>query len=442
MRPLAAGCVTLWAGAALAPPAPEEPAVWAEPDAPPAEEEGIREVVVVLTTGREIAGALVNESREAVVVRINGIDTTIPRGRVAGVRRLAPVAERYAELRAAVDDNDVRARLALAEWLRAREAYRLALAELKGVLEIDPANQDARTLHDWLTAHLELAAKARERRPTRSRATPPAPPIPTLTPEQINLIRIYEIDLSNPGRLVVPDELLRELMVRHPESFPAEVAAREAIIASSPAEKLRVLFDHKARDLYPRVRVLDDPPVMTEFKRHVHAGWVVNACASNRCHGGEAAGRLRLLNQRPNSDTTAYTNFIILDRFRLADGTPLINHEQPARSPLLQMGLPRQVSLYPHPEVDRAALGQDWRFVFRNSSAAPFKRTVEWIVSLYRPRTDYGIAYPPAASEPGDAALTEDAPPSGAPPAEPAPTFGDLAEPTPDPDPAAGAGPP
>src|SRR5690606_38361306 len=152
----------------------------------------------------------------------------------------------------------------------------------KGVLEIDPANQDARTLHDWLTAHLELAAKARERRPTRSRATPPAPPIPTLTPEQINLIRIYEIDLSNPGRLVVPDELLRELMVRHPESFPAEVAAREAIIASSPAEKLHVLFDHKARDLYPRVRVLDDPPVMTEFKRHVHAGWVVNACASNR----------------------------------------------------------------------------------------------------------------------------------------------------------------
>ena len=364
-----------------------------EPEDGVLREEGIREVVVVLNSGREIVGALVSDSDESVVVRINGIDTTLPRARVAGIRDLPSVYERYVELRRTVDDGNIRARLALVEWLRAREAYRLALQELEGTLEIEPANPDARTLHAWLENHLRLTARAR---PVRRSARPVAPPpaVPLLTEEQVNLIRVYEINLERPGRVLVPDDVMQELMARHPENFPVSFEEREALLKVSPGEKLRILFEAKARDLYGRVRVLDDPPAMADFKARVGSGWVINACASNRCHGGAEAGRLRLYNQRPNSDRTAYTNMLILDRFMLGDGTPLINHENPDRSPLLHMGLPRHSSLFPHPEVDKERVGQDWRFTFRNPSDRTFRQTVDWISSLYSPRPDYGIEYP------------------------------------------------
>ena len=405
VQSLAAGALLLWAGLAIVPVGMEALAIVepAEPEQPPSEpDEGVREVVVTLTSGREITGFLVSENEEQVVVRINGIDTTLPRNRVTGVRELAPVADRYRELRTMVDDNDIRARLALVEWLRARRAYRLAQTELESILAQDPGNPDASTLLTWIRNHLALSE--REPRPqARERRTPPAPAIPTLSDADINRIRVYELDLRTPTRVIVPDEVIRELMVRFPDTFPVSVEERDAILKSDPMDKMRLLFDRKARDLYDRVRVLEDPPAMSAFKNRVHAGsggWLMNACASNRCHGGSEAGRLRLLNQRPNSDQTAYTNFHILDNFRLADGTPLINHEEPARSPLLHMALPRRASLYPHPEIDRQVRGQDWRFVFRNTSDRGFQQTVEWIASLYRPRPDYGIVYPPTQPEP------------------------------------------
>ncbi|MCC5822052.1 MAG: hypothetical protein LAT64_02070 [Phycisphaerales bacterium] len=393
---LAAACLTLWAAAALWP-APDEPPPTA--DAADARDAPFTEVVVTLVGGRELRGRLIERNDEAVVIQINGIDTTLPRHRVASVRVLPPVEERYRTLRAAVEDSDVRARLALVEWLRGREAYQLALEELEGILEVDPGNPDATTLKNWLENHLRLAARSRTQR--RERREPPAPAINTLTEQEINRIRVYEIDLSTPTRIIIPDAVMRELMVRYPETFPVEHDEREAILKREPMDKLRMIFERTARDLYDRVRVLEDPPAMATFKSRIHGsgGWIVNACASNRCHGGTEAGRLQLLNQRINSDKTVYTNFLILERFRLADGTPLINHDEPARSPLLHMAMNRQASLYPHPKVDVRAVGRDWRPVFRSTEDRRFRETVAWINSLYNPRPDYQIEYPRPSSD-------------------------------------------
>lgn len=401
---LCVGCVVAWVGLAMTsppatPPGPADTAPAADDATETRTEEGVVEAVVTLSSGRQLEGVLVSDTPESVVIRINGIDTTLPRWRVAGVRVLPPVAERYRELRATVDDTDVRARLALVEWLRGREAYRFALRELEGILEVDPDNPEARTLRTWLRNHLELTARRRVDR--RERATPPAPRLPVLTEEQINRVRVYEIDLNAPTRVIVPDDIMRELMVRHPTAFPVDADEREAILKLNPMDKLRLIFKHKARDLYDRVRVLEDPPAISVFKTRVHGvgGWIVNACASNRCHGGTQAGRLQLLNQRANSDQTAYTNLLILDRFRLADGTPLINHREPARSPLLHMAMPRHASLYPHPAVDDRGLGENWRPVFRTTNDRRFREAAGWIASLYNPRPDYGIDYPPGADD-------------------------------------------
>ncbi|MFK7884224.1 MAG: hypothetical protein AB8F26_08605 [Phycisphaerales bacterium] len=391
-----------------------------------APDETLTEAVVRLHTGRQITGFLIEQSDEQIVLRINSIDTTFPRARIANLQILPPVAERYEQFRSAVDDDDVRARLALVEWLRARRAYVLALEELEGILKVEPSNPDARTLFDWISAHLALATKQRQQpaagKPTAKKNTKPA--IPSLTPEQINIIRVFEVDLNTPTRMVVPESTMRELMTRFPESFPIDVNEREAILKRDPIDQLRLLFEHRARDLYDTVQVREDPPSMATFKSRVHGarGWLVNACASNRCHGGSEAGRLQLINRSPNSDETAYTNFVILEQFRLSDGTPLINHKEPARSPMLQMALPRRASLYPHPEIDARKQNQRWRHVFRSNTDRRYKESADWITSLYTPRPDYGFVYPPTnetGSEPTPDLPADGPDPTDQPTAEP-----------------------
>ncbi len=129
----------------------------------------------------------------------------------------------------------------------------------------------------------------------------------------------------------------------------------------------------------------------------------MNACSTTRCHGGADAGRLQLRTHRARTDETVYTNFLILDRFKLKDGTPLINHEQPESSPLLHLGLPRNDSLFPHPEAPIGDAGRDgWRMVFRKPSDRQFEQAVHWIKALYQPRPEYPVVYPPYASRPSE----------------------------------------
>ena len=106
---------------------------------------------------------------------------------------------------------------------------------------------------------------------------------------------------------------------------------------------------------------------------------------------------------RPNSDAAVYTNFLILDRFQLSDGRSLIDYQDPAHSPLVQMGLPRENATTPHPKVPGASARSDlWKPVFESTDDKRFTDAMEWIKSMYRPRPQYPIPYePPGASAPG-----------------------------------------
>jgi hypothetical protein len=135
---------------------------------------------------------------------------------------------------------------------------------------------------------------------------------------------------------------------------------------------------------------------MERFRNDVHRTWLINGCATTRCHGGEKAGRLYLSTTRVNTDETAYTNFLIVDRYRTDSGIGLINYEEPVRSPLLQAGLPRKDALYPHPEVPGPnGRGDLWRPVFRSTRDTGYEQAVEWIQSMYRPRPEYPVEYTP-----------------------------------------------
>lgn len=363
----------------------------------------IQECVVTFRTGRKLTGILMDSDDESVVLRINGIDTTYRRARISSVRFLEPIADRYRMYRESIPDEDIDGRLMLVDWLRDRRAYALALEELDSILESDPTNPQAKLLKTWLEQHLKLS-QAKHKRPLARSPKAIAKTessIPLLTKDQANIIRVFEIDLADPPKLKIEDSTIRKLITRSPTMFPADEKERDAILKWPQIEKLKLLFRHRARDLYPEIHVLEDPPSFQAFKNQIggHTGWLINGCATARCHGGNQAGEFQLSNYNPNSPETLYTNFLILDQFELKDGTPLINHVEAERSPLMHLGLVRSRSLYPHPDVDAREFGRDWRAVFRATNSTNFKRTTDWIRSLYTPRPDYGFQYPPPATE-------------------------------------------
>lgn len=82
---------------------------------------------------------------------------------------------------------------------------------------------------------------------------------------------------------------------------------------------------------------------------------------------------------------------MILERFKMGGsaGQSLISYARPETSPLLQLGLPRDDSASPHPEVD------GWRPVFRSRDDRRFLQAVEWLRSMHRPRPEIPIQYEP-----------------------------------------------
>lgn len=431
--------LVLLAGSALAqhepapppPPGPPAPAQSSPPAAPARAEPGERqhtEVLVALRDGREVTGQLISQDAKSIVVRINGIDTPFPADVVEDIRVLPSPLDQYRELRSAIDDKDAQQLLNLVKWLQHRRLYEEALAELAQVLQLEPGNSEALALRRLIESQILLDVKAGgprsdgqdTPRPTR----PPEPVFPLLSEDQVNLIKVFELDLSDPPRMIVSRDTVAQLVERYAGNplIPPTREGRESLYREKPEKILDLMFRVRARDLYGQIKVLDHPTPMRRFREDVHRGWLLNGCATATCHGGQDAGRLWLYNRRPSADTTVYTNFLILDRFRLPDGKALIDYNDPANSPLLQMGLPRADSLYPHPRVNAIGRGRDWRHVFGSSDDRKFLDAVAWINSLYRPRPEYPISYTPPIPEGAKAArAAPPAPTADGKPAEPAP---------------------
>ncbi|MBX3381114.1 MAG: hypothetical protein KF805_13550 [Phycisphaeraceae bacterium] len=376
---------------------------------------GQLETILVLKDGSQVVGRLVSIEDEMYTVLIAGIPTRFSKENVLRVMPQPPVEERYRQMRAAIDDSDLDRRVLLAEWLRDRKRYDLALTELESVLKVDGAHPHARELKKTIELQMEIDQAAADRKAAREsesstgksagseiddRKEPDVShPFPVLSEDQINLIRVYEIDLANPPRLLIPRELIASLIARYSDDslMPATPELRDRLYQTKPSQILDLLYRLKAKDLYPMVKVLEDPASLQSFKRDVHQGWIMNGCATSRCHGGEDAGRLMLKRSRPTDAYTYYTNFLILDRFRLMDGKPLINYEEPEKSPLLQMAMPRSLTTRPHPLVRNQAGTDLWKPAIRSVDDRRYHATLDWIRSMYRPRPEYGITYDPPA---------------------------------------------
>ncbi len=402
--------VALWVGAAVAtdePPATGGPASTAPAPGGGAEDGDTTELVVQLKDGRRFTGPVVRQNADEVVISLSGVPMRFAIDEIEKLETLEPLMTRYRKLREAVGDNPDQI-VRLAEWLQSREKYAIALTEVDRALSLDKACVSALKLRPILEqqvilrhARVKRGAEA-EREPAETRPARPAPTrprdFPLLTDADVQLIKVFETNFDEKPRLIIPRAVTQRLLDRYAKHplVPVTREGRDAILRWSAPEILDLMFKLQAREFYPEVQVLDQPRAFVAFRDRVCRTWLVNSCATTGCHGGTDAGRFVLYNARPNSERTVYTNFYILSKYRLPDGTPLLNFDEPESSALLEFGLPREKSRHPHPVVPRGVNEHDaFKPFFRSSNDAQFTAAVEWIKSLYKPRPEYPISYTP-----------------------------------------------
>ena len=350
-----------------------------------------RRVRVVFNDGRVIVAKLVEDGYEHLSVEIEGITTRFPREAVDEVLPYPTDEELYRRFRETVEPDQFGARYTLALWLFRKRMYEDSERELESLLEVTN-HYEAKRLLVEVKAQLKLSAPRdpstartrpdgdRDRRREQDRAAKSS----LLSAADVNLIRVYELDLTDPPRMQVSQELIKAMLERYAENelIPAKASERNALYSKTPVEIVRMLFALKARDLYGDIKVLSEPKSLDLFRQRVHNAWMIANCATSRCHGGPDAGRFFLHNNDWKDPIVRTTNMLIVTRTTL-DTLPVIDFEKPTDSLLFQYALPKTEARRPHPDV------KGWEPVFTKSRGELKGDFVDWVRSMRVPRGEY-----------------------------------------------------
>ncbi|RLS45878.1 MAG: hypothetical protein DWH86_04300 [Planctomycetota bacterium] len=376
--------------------------------------------LVQLRDGTIVRGEILKDSLEEVEFKVDSVRGRVPREKVYRVMLELEFETRYARIKAAIAPEEHGRRLGLARWLTDQGRLDLATAELEALLR-DGDVDDAREMLREINARVKLEKSVKESRENGLKKDPvknpdgtsstsvsangsggatskPAPhgaptsremlPKDLLSNEDVNIVRVYEIDFKDPPRMTVSPEGVRQLILRYGSSalVPATTAERNALYSKSSVEIARLLFDLKARDLYSYIEVEEDPTSVAKFRTRVHNSWLISNCATSRCHGGVDAGRFFLYTGNAKDQRIRYTNLLTLLSFKV-DGKPLVNFEDPPSSLLIQYAMTRSSARYPHPDV------KGWKPILSSSTPQLLQDTLDWIRTMYQPRPEYPVKY-------------------------------------------------
>ena len=236
-----------------------------------------------------------------------------------------------------------------------------------------------------------------------------------LAEDQINMIRVYEIDPETKPAVLISRDAIDDLFKNHmdKDAVPKGKDRQDRFRGLNGYDQMKVFFAAKARELYPKIKVKSDPESIKVFREKVHANYVLNYCGTNECHGGPNGGDFFVFNRDPsNVDPTVYTNFYTLHEYKEGPGY-MLDFENPEKSYLLQFGLPPANAITPHPVV------KGWRHSFNNSSDPRYQTILKWISSFPKAKNDYGINWQPPKF--GDHKDTPTAEPTTAPAKSPEP---------------------
>ncbi len=324
---------------------------------------------------------------------------TIPRAEVYRVGLIRSFEESYEVLKKTIHPNDVVRRLAFCDWLVSENKYELAKTELVALVA-ETKLPEAVTLLNRVESQLKLNNAKTLRNKAKNEGDASSQEISTtsrtlptriLTDDEVNLIRVYEIDFDHPPRIVINPADVRAFFEEFGSSprIPSDAPSRTALVEGDPMKIVRLAFELKARDFYTKIRVVGEPDSLSLFRRNVHDGWLIPNCATSRCHGGPDAGKFFLTNEDHADARVRYTNLLNLLLANSKD-IPLVDFTDPNRSILIQYALPREEATTPHPPV------KGWRPVFgRKLNQDKLASTLSWIRSMYQPRPVYPIEYQP-----------------------------------------------
>ena len=385
-------------------------------------------VAVTLEDGKQYEGELVGKSADVITIKVRGRNLPVPRTRISKVEPRSSPAEEYALRREKLKDDDLNGRYKLSYWLYERGLYRLAQSELKGLRQQFPDDQRVITLAGVIEKREKLESKKSEDSSgaDKSNKLPVTSGVSgsngasyrnssqRLTRKQLNLIRLFEIDLKLKPVVQISSKTIRKVLDEYAGDDPQLLGARnqKRFLSLRNHEQLAIIFElsqtnPEIRSLYSEVVVKTDPPALRTFRTKIHKNYVINYCGTAGCHGGSKAGKLFLFRTKPISDETVYTNFFILDSHRSAGKFDLIDRGQPKNSLLIQYGLPRSAASEAHPEVD------GWQPNFRRRNDPRIKMMEDWIRSLYSKRPpnylikfdDLGVSRPQDTESPTNTPL-------------------------------------
>jgi hypothetical protein len=354
--------------------------------------------MVELRDGSMLMGDLVSDGFDEVVLRIRGVISRFPRESVVQCRLDLTLEQKYRRFKELMEPDAWLRRFELASWLFDEEAYELAREELREIVAGSQLPEAIRLLR-IVDAQIAMEAGTLPpghsiERPDRDDDTGPVDlkdmlPQEILSSDDVNVIRVYEIDFRNPPtRIHVSPDTIRELLEKYgaDKRIPADSAGRTRLFRADPLEIVDLMFKLKARDLYSRIEVQSEPPALNLFRQKVHDAWLIPNCATSRCHGGLDGGRFFLHRRGSKSERVRYTNLLILERWNELD-MPLIDFDDPGRSLLIQYALPRNEARFPHPEV------KGWQPAFTQSNQRLLRDSIRWIESMYKPRPGYPIDF-------------------------------------------------
>ncbi|MEM1107181.1 MAG: hypothetical protein AAGH99_00645 [Planctomycetota bacterium] len=356
-----------------------------------------RPAILTTNKGGVFRGELVSENSAEVVIKIRGIDATFAREDVRSLTLQDTPREIYDRVRSGLDKNDLRGRLALARNMLDRGEIGLAKLELNALNRDFPEHPAVLQELVIINATQRLTqvnaapsvneTSAEGRRPTRPNRRGETDFDPYLSRDELRLIRVYEVNLDEEPRVRVPSDTLNSFFQKYGSHglVPTDRRERTAFKRLDGYEQLELIFRVQARDLYAQIEVREEPRSLTRFRRTVNPQYVARYFAPTFGHG-QIEG-LALFNDRPDNEAEAYTNLYRLTQFDY-DGQPMIDRDNPELSLLLQWGLARDAARYPAPDIE------GWRPAFRSTDDPRFIRYADWIDTLFKTNSDYGIGRP------------------------------------------------
>lgn len=348
--------------------------------------------VISFRDGRTLRATIVSDDFNGVTYEVAGIRNTLAREHVLSVRLLPTIEEQLKTMKATLAPSDLQRHLQICRWLLQEGRADLAELELEPLVEANPNDETARDLLGTVRLVLRSATGAGAAESPTS-VEPNNPYLGrVISPEEANLIRLFEVDLADPPRVRIDPATVQEFLAQygHSKLIPAESSDRARLAEGDSLEVLRLMFALKAREFYPRVQVVTEPTALRLFSRTVYNRWIIPNCATSRCHGGTDAGDFFLHGSNPHDDEVRMTNLLILLRKQI-DDTPIINFGSPRDSLLIQYALPRHLARTPHPAV------RGWTPALARAPERMANEAEAWIRSMYQPRPDYMVDYEPPA---------------------------------------------